>query len=53
MSMQGGHRMGGRLGSFALLLAGCSPMQKGFVRAPDQVPRKPERKTAKGYRQVH
>ena len=46
--------MGACLESFALLpLVGCSPMQRGFVRALEQVPRKQERKTAKGYRQVH
>ena len=54
MSIQGGHCMGARLESFALLLlVGCSPMQRGFGGALDQVPRKLERKTAKAYRQAY
>jgi hypothetical protein len=54
MSIQGGHCMGACLESFELLpLVGCSPMQRGFVPALEQVPRKLERKTAKAYRQVY
>ena len=49
MSMQGGHCMGARLESFALLLlVGCSAMQRGFVGALDPGSKKTRTRNRKG-----